>query len=137
MPKLVDLVYALHGLALSHREGHWLAKGVHFYPNHLLLGELYDSASKEVDELAERILGTSLLAETELSAERIMAQAILFLNSVPPAGDVMERALQLEETYLNLLSQVELPSRGWEDLIGAHSSAHERAVYLLARNQAR
>lgn len=132
----IDLLYALHGLALSHREGHWLAKGVHFYPNHLLLGELYDSASKEIDELAERILGTIPTAEAELSAERILAQATLFLNSLPPEGDVMARALKAELAYLGLLGQVELPSRGWEDLIGAHCSAHERAVYLLSRNQA-
>ena len=113
-----------------------MSKGLHFYPNHLLLGELYTTASAEEDEIAERILGTQLCAEVSLTASPILDGAARFLSLFPPVMDPMARALVLECAYLDMLGAIQPPTRGWEDLLGAHCSAHERAVYLLKRNQA-
>lgn len=114
---------------------HWESSGCHYYSDHLLYQRLYEGVQGEIDQLAERILGTDssngLDPVTDVEAAAKMLGGMTSDSSGP--GDFPEEAIRAEETFLELLTKTikDGVSDGTEDLLQGIASQHEEHLYLL------
>lgn len=125
----------LRALAIIHQHGHWKCACEQFYGNHLLLERLYDSAQKLIDGTAEKIIG--LFGNKALIHSR-QADIISSVVSKYVSDDHLENSLKACNDFLSLSNEVyktikqeDKMSMGLDDMIMAHHSKIETAIYLL------
>lgn len=136
--RLVDLLASLRAAYMVYRNAHWQVKGAGYYGNHLLLERIYEDSAKNVDAVAERIVGYYGPGAVELSGrqtDQIQAAIATFESA---GDDPLERSLAaadhvrtaLKNAYDVLKSDGTL-SLGWDDLLMTISSQKDEHVYLL------
>ena len=120
-------------LVQMYQNFHWKASGVNSYGDHELYQRLYDGVHGEIDQLAERILGTGgdLDPVTDGAAAAKMLDGMTSNSS--SAADFPAEAVKAEETYLELIKKVLSAdtSDGVDDLLQGIASLHEEHLFLL------
>lgn len=126
----------LRSLYLLEKNLHWTTKGLNFYGNHLLFDRLAESALKDSDAVAERLIGVfnEECADLTMQAAAIKHQ----LEKYAPISDPIECALKAEQDFIELsdhlyqtLKAEEKLTLGLDDLIMEVCSRREEACYLL------
>lgn len=131
----------LRAAAFVHQTHHWLTRGPNFYGDHQLFERLYTETQEGIDQLAEKIVGSS---DVGLSAivqswmmNSIVAHACAEQVDVPPDG-MVSVSLSIEvgvlkalESAKNGLSAEESLSPGTSNLFDGVYDKHESFIYLL------
>ncbi len=127
----------LRGLYMLHQSHHWQSTGKVFYGDHLLFQRLYEGIAPEIDDLAERAVGSS--GDSSLTNYfKQIEHMKRFLKSVNSRSPVVKDSLNAEVLFLALgrevmrrLENKGILSPGLEQLIGNILDKHETHVYLL------
>ena len=138
---LHDLLTTLRTMYSHYQNLHWESKGDSFYSDHLLFQRLYETVQKEVDGLAEKILG--LTGDTRWVCLRHTLQHGYDTAQIwyEVAGEYGASRALLSETYLleqidyikAVLEKEDSMTYGLDDFLGSVSSQHEEHIYLLRR----
>jgi DNA-binding ferritin-like protein len=126
-----------------HHTHHWQTRGSTYYGDHLLFQRLYEDLDDEIDQLAERAVGTGgvNLVNTDL----VFNHAAQFVQCMKPDQEanpgpegLAALSLSAEKCFLGLLDVAyklletrEALSMGTDDLLQAAANLHEEHVYLL------
>lgn len=136
---LNEILSCLRAQSLSYQTSHWQSQGSEFYQQHLLFERLYNSVEKEIDDLAEKIVGYTGSTEVGLGIQTPRISD--FLRDWDTYPDHVQRGLQSENTLQDLLynafnelTERGLASLGLEDWLAATASAHETNIYLLQQS---
>lgn len=136
--KVASLYLAsLRSLAIIHQHNHWTTKGENFYGDHLLFERLYDSAQKDMDMAAEKIIGIfgDECLNYDMQANLIHKILLKYKNL---EGSPLEMSISVEKDFIkfskeayNCFEEEGRLTLGLDDMITAISSKREEAVYLL------
>ncbi|HHO58517.1 MAG TPA: hypothetical protein ENJ85_05015 [Oceanithermus profundus] len=135
MTPLEHFLAALIGLRDLYQLCHWNAPGASRYQEHLLFMRLYETASDDVDRVAERCVG---LLRTRLTPRILGSLRDVWSRSTaawpPTAGDAREATVAVTNLARDTLRQMREASKltpGVEDLLQSTASHLEEAQYLL------
>jgi DNA-binding ferritin-like protein len=125
----------LRSIYLQHKNDHWRAKGANFYGDHLLLDRIAETAEKDADLAAEKLIGVYSEEVLDLSMQAEMIHKTLQNFT---SGDPIETSLAIEtkflafsEKFYKLLEKEGKMTLGVDDMIMSIASHREEAVYLL------
>lgn len=121
-----------------HQAAHWQSRGESYYGDHLLYQRLYEDVSKEIDSIAERVIGRS----RRVTAVDPMLQAQMTAHMVRKlrgssrslsARKLARVSLQAEQSVLDAVDFLieEGQSTGTENLLQGIADTHESHIYLL------
>jgi len=134
--RLCDVLACLRGQALSYQTSHWQVVGQSFYGNHLLFARLYESVQKQVDELAEKLIG--YLGGGAVGLNRQMQHIWGHTHVWARIDCHHKRGLQSEADLQAALKRaydgikkINAMTLGLDDWIMATANAHEENKYLL------
>lgn len=134
-------VATLKAIALIHQQNHWLSKGDSFYAHHLLFERIYNSALKDLDLAAEKLIGLfgDKVLDYDLQAQLLHGVLSIFSKF---EGSPVAMSLAVEKQFLNMASNLANylqeeghQSLGLADAFGAIASSREEAIYLLQQTQ--
>lgn len=141
---ILAAAYGLYTLAYTF---HWKAKGPTYYSDHELFSRLYQATAEEIDEIAEKAIGTTD-DDTFINATELLSEASEFCNQYEMHhGDGMnvefvEALLNAEREYVRLLTVIKNKfeannslTDGVEDFLQALCSKHEGHIYLLQQRR--
>lgn len=133
---LQSLLALLRAQSWDYQTSHWQTKGAHFYGNHLLFERLYGNIQKEIDELAEKLVGYFGKGAADSTSQFQKASEWLTVWSSLPCR--RRRGLKSEiefQKYIkgvyDLLSDRATITLGLDDWLMATANAHESHMYLL------
>jgi len=133
---LCDVLGCLRTQYLSYQTSHWQVVGQSFYGNHLLFQRLYESVQKQVDELAEKLVG--YLGREVVGLDHQIKHIAGYTMRWSQIGCHHKRGLQSEADLQAALKraydgikQVNAMTLGLDDWIMATANAHEENEYLL------
>lgn len=133
------ILAVLRGAHFSHWTSHWQVRGLNSYSDHDLMERVYNTLIKEIDTLAEKIVGTyGVKAVNAVEQAQLMANHLLPLAEAHSMNDPIRRALLIEEglqvvfknAYGMLKSQGGL-TLGMDDFIMSMANTHDTSLYLL------
>lgn len=131
---LLRLLDQLQASYLIYREGHWTVEGKGYYGNHLLLERVYSETEKEIDDLAEMIVGSfgsGLIRSRDDSSSRWAED---FRNPVDPMRGALKAArvvrASIDDSYNSLKGSGEMTT-GWDDLLMSLAQGKDKHLYLL------
>lgn len=141
-PQLSVLLVHLKYLAMVHQNHHWVAKGDAFYGDHLLYQRLYEGATGEIDQVAEKVVGVGTHENVDLylqiSQLNRLIQGYGSTQTIPQQTELAKRSLLAEMNFLVVTSklvesmkELGLLTRGIDNMIAGIEDAHEGAIYLL------
>jgi DNA-binding ferritin-like protein len=123
----------LRAISIVERNGHWITRGN--YADHLLLDRVYESANKDEDAVAERLVGLYGVEVLDLNTQAEMLNHILKQFS---DEEVLTVSLAIEQKFLTLCDHfLETAERedklttGLSNLVEEIASHREESVYLL------
>lgn len=126
------LIYA-RALYQMYQNFHWRSAGPQYYGDHLLYERLYGDLQGELDQLAEKTLGTG--GELEPVSDGKAAADLLDKLTSDTSGtdDFPKEAIIAEEGFLEVIRDIpERPlSDGVENLLQGIADKHEEHLYLL------
>lgn len=143
----------LRALAMVHQSHHWLTYGPPFYADHQLFERLYNGIVGEIDQIAERAVGTGASKEAlhpgaqAYQVTRIV-QALCGDGTTFGEGEspdsYIATSLKAEQWFVASVAQMATAlkdagklSRGTDNLLQDIEDKHEEHVYLLQqRSQA-
>ena len=133
------LLALLRSAHWSHWTSHWQVKGESQYGDHQLLERIYAGLVKEIDTLAEKIVGGyGSIGVAPVEQAQLMANTILPLTEAQSESDPIRRALIIEEalqkSFYNIythLKEMNALSLGMDDFIMSIANEHETNLYLL------
>lgn len=137
---LATLLATLRAVYQIHQAAHWQVRGMTAYGDHLLFQRLYEAMLKEVDDVAERAVGSGdpSLVDPILQASQT-TQVVTMLRGdtrrVVQAEDLVGIGLESEEFLLDMLDALlaqEWP-QGTQNLLQGIADTHESHVYLLSQ----
>ena len=137
---LGDVLAILRAQGISYQTSHWQLQGDNFYGQHLLFDRLYNSVLKQVDELAEKLVGYLGSEAVELSLQVQEIQRIcagwLVVEGHVSRGLRSEQDLQdtISAAYSGI-KQAGAMTLGLDDWLMATANAHEENSYLLQQVQ--
>ena len=133
---LCDVLGCLRTQYLSYQTSHWQVVGQSFYGNHLLFARLYESVQKQVDELAEKLVG--YLGREVVGLDHQIKHIAGYTMRWSKIDCHHKRGLQSEADLQAALKraydgikQVNAMTLGLDDWIMATANAHEENEYLL------
>lgn len=142
--ELKQYLALLKSLQNFYQHAHWISKGEPYYGDHLLFERLYGSLGKEIDDLAEKMVG--LGGDHFVCVQTIMSMTAKILSNVPAMDETMlgfelaQIGLKLETTFLkhtdNLYNKMKKDGSitlGFDDLLMSLYNQHEGNVYLLGQ----
>jgi len=139
--ELVKALSVMRALYLIHQNCHWQIKGENSFAGHLLFQRLYEAVEKDVDELAEKIVGV-YGPEALLLTNQVEDMVKPLLATASSTGDLFATALQAEELALQCLEETyyalegtDMLSLGIDDLLMGLCSNCEKNIYLLKQQQ--
>lgn len=139
-PALLRLLDQLQASYLVYREGHWTVEGPGYYGNHLLLERVYTETEKEIDDLAEMIVGSfgsDILKNREDNSSKWAKD---FRNPVDPMRGALKAArvvrAGIDESYGSLKQSGEMTT-GWDDLLMSLAQGKDKHLYLLQQATAK
>jgi DNA-binding ferritin-like protein len=129
---LLESLALLKGLQTAYQTCHWNQKG---YESHILFERLYESVEKEIDTLAEKIVG--YYGSDSIKCEDIVARMHRTIKTW--SGSEIDICVKAEKDFQGILKDVydtmknrdEL-SLGLDDFLMATASNHETNLYLLS-----
>lgn len=125
---LVDLLAAYRLLQTLH----WQAKGEAYYGDHLLYQRIYEAIPKEIDAVAERLVG--LYGEDPVDAARLEGAVARRVRSWGN-GSPVTRAIAAERAVLATVQRafdtLSGADPGTENLLAGISDTHLGHLYLL------
>ena len=134
--RLCDVLACLRASYLSYQTSHWQVIGGSFYGNHLLFARLYESVQKQVDELAEKLVGylgrevVGLDHQIKHIAGYVMRWSQIDCHHKRGLQSEVELQQALKRAYEGI-KQVNAMTLGLDDWIMATANAHEENEYLL------
>jgi DNA-binding ferritin-like protein len=138
--ELAVLLAAVRTLSFIHQQNHWCAKGKEYYGDHLLFMRLYETVDKEIDILAEKIVGLSSEGFVLLRSQCKHMHAFVELmgEELSDTSKGYKTSFQAELIFAALISEVftileqsGLLTPGLEQCLGTIMDTHEGNVYLL------
>lgn len=142
-PELSVLLVKLRYLALIHQTHHWIAKGDSFYGDHLMFERLYTNIVKEIDAVAEKVIGLASPDNVNLKLQcaqlAAMSNDYVSLHStLPSSSKLAHSSLMVEKEFLKCLEKLVeclntngTMTRGLDNLIAGLADTHESHVFLL------
>jgi DNA-binding ferritin-like protein len=136
---LCDVLACLRASYLSYQTSHWQVWqviGGSFYGNHLLFARLYESVQKQVDELAEKLVGylgrevVGLDHQIKHIAGYVVRWSQIDCHHKRGLQSEVELQQALKRAYEGI-KQVNAMTLGLDDWIMATANAHEENEYLL------
>jgi DNA-binding ferritin-like protein len=130
-------IASLKGMALVHQHSHWTTRGIAFYGDHLLFERLYNSALKDLDLAAEKMIGLfgDSVLDYDLQTE-LLHKVLLKYSRLE--GSPLEMSLTVEKDFLKFSMEAYHSfeedgklTLGLDDAIMAIASQREESVYLL------
>lgn len=136
IPELCGYYIALLRTAYNvHQNSHWRTSGSNFYGNHLLFQRLYESAGKDADGAAEKMIGVFGDETLNLS---IQAQLIGKMMAKYSGSSPLENSMAVEKAILafsdklyEALGEADKLSLGTDNFLQGVADKREEAVYLL------
>ena len=138
MQHLKLLLATLRAAQLIHQTGHWRVSGRTYYGDHLLLERLYNSVTKEIDELAEKMVEKygedSVELDTQIDHMSTVVKGIATISCNFKRAQAVEKMLQklFKMSYDNLKQDADL-SLGMDDFLMASANNHDTNCYLLGQ----
>lgn len=137
----IILVHLRH-LAIMHQTNHWVCKGDSYYGDHQLFQRLYDVVIKEIDEVAEKVVGLGNESNVNMNLQVIqlnrLTQGVGMTSTIPQPNAYAINSLSAERTFIqvveylsNSLKERQMSSLGLENMLAAIADTHEKHVYLL------
>lgn len=134
--RLCDVLACLRASYLSYQTSHWQVVGQSFYGNHLLFQRLYESVQKQVDELAEKLVG--YLGREVVGLDHQMQHIWGYTQKWSQIDCHHKRGLQSEidlqaalKRAYDGIKKINAMTLGLDDWIMATANAHEENEYLL------
>jgi DNA-binding ferritin-like protein len=132
-----DLTAVLVDLLASYRllqTLHWQARGESYYGDHLLYQRIYEAIPKEIDAVAERLVG--LYGEDPVDADHLESAVARRLRAWKMSGAAqVQRALSVERAILatvqRALETLDGTDPGTENLLAGIADTHLGHLYLL------
>lgn len=123
----------LRAISIVERNGHWITKGN--YADHLLLDRIYESANKDEDVVAERLVGLYGVEVLDLNLQAEMLKHILnqFSEEEPLVASlhIEKKFLTLCDHFLEVAEKENKLTTGISNLVEEIASHREESVYLL------
>lgn len=142
MPELAVFLGWMHGLKMLHHAHHWQTYGANSFSDHELYKRLYEQVEKEIDIVAEKIVGAWDIESTNyfvtLSNMKAFLQAVSqqeALHTESLRGELM--IISLGQMILESYKQNGSLSSGLEQAVGTILDTHETHVYLLQQRSAK
>lgn len=130
------LLACLRSQYWSYQESHWQVKGATFYGDHLLFQRLYESVQKQVDTLAEKLVGK--YGVDAVNGLDLGAKFEVFIRRWNETDCLHERGFLSEQDFQTLCQNVHRKlkemgelSLGMDDFLMATANEHETNQYLL------
>lgn len=138
--KVIDAFVSLSAAYQVYRNSHWKVQGPNYYGNHLLFQRLYEETEKQVDLIAEQIVGTwgSHALGEDGHAEEIQewVTEVYEQGGEDPLHASLEAAAAsrhaLGEAYDELKERGKIPI-GWDDLLMSLAQQKDQHLYLLGQ----
>lgn len=144
---LPTVLVFLKALTIIHQSHHWLTYGESYYADHLLFERLYDETVAEVDQVAEKAVGTGCpLDKMHPGMQSCVVAHIVkkYCGDGETSGEgenptaYLESSLLAEGQFLACVKQVvevmkangEL-TRGVDNMLAGIEDKHESHIYLL------
>ena len=131
----------LKAMSLIYQHCHWTTKGENFYGDHLLFERLYNSAAKDVDTAAEKIMG--LFGDDCLNYDmqtELLNKVLLKYKNLE--GSPIDMCLAIEKDFIKFskfaydcFEKEDRLTLGLDDLLTSISDKREEAVYLLQQSK--
>ena len=153
MPRLVQsnvagslaaLVALLRAVYQTHQASHWQTRAQTYYGDHLLFQKLYEATLPEIDQVAERAIGSGGIAM--LDPVKQSSQTTDFIaafrgrrGATPSPTQLVEISLGAEMALLQGIDEVLSTrgiSQGTQNLLQGIADVHEGHVYLLQQRLA-
>lgn len=141
---LPSVLVLLRALAAIHQTNHWVTRGPSAYADHLLFERLYDSVVEEIDQVAERAIGSGQgegvanLRDQMTAVQRVVGMLYPEAREVLTGTECVEASIEAEGFFVRCLTDLTeklksagMLSRGVDDLLAGISSKHEEHLYLL------
>lgn len=136
---LGTVLVKLVALNAYHQSAHWRSFGSNYYSDHQLFSRMYDDTSKEIDQVAERLLGTNG-DESILQPNRLLNLASTSANELILTDEFAQSLLNAETKFIlfmnSLIKSLEHSSQsspGTLNMLQAIADKHEEHIYLLKR----
>jgi DNA-binding ferritin-like protein len=134
------LLALIRAISWNHLTSHWQISGDASYGDHQLFERLYSTASREVDPLAEKLVGAFGSASVDaMEQAKLMA---FTLDNWSHVGCPFERGLLAERVLqaalkdsLKAMEDIGQLSIGMDDFLRTMANDHETHIYLLQQRQ--
>lgn len=137
---LLRLLDQLHASYHVYREGHWTVEGNDYYGNHLLLERIYSETEKEIDGLAEMLVGSFGSGIIKNRQDDSAKWTKDFRNPGNPMKGALKAArmvrASIDEAYASLKQSGEM-THGWDDLLMSLAQGKDKHLYLLQQATAK
>lgn len=140
---MAQLPQSLHDLFLSlrasynvYRNAHWQVQGPNYYGNHLLFQRLYEETEKQIDAMAEQIVGTYGSSALDDTADEIddFVKSFEIHGEGTPLGNSLEAARSvrayIDDAYADLERRDKL-TLGWDEMLMNLAREKDQHLYLL------
>lgn len=133
---LSELLACLRAVYWNYQTSHWQSSGNAAYGDHLLFQRLYEGMAKEIDNLAEKVVG--YYGEELVNAADQADLHAQFQELFAEIADPFERGVAIEEDLQIRLSEIYDAmtddgsiTLGLDDFLMALASDHDTHIYLL------
>lgn len=137
---LSELLACLRAMHWNYWTSHWQSRGDAYYGDHLLFQRLYEGMVGEIDQLAEKIVGS--YGEELVNPSDQADLNLQFQEMFGEVEDLFERGIAIEEDLQGRLSEIYdllkengTMTLGLDDYIMSLASEHETNIYLLQQRR--
>ncbi len=130
---LIEILSLLRALYWNYQTSHWQAKK---YDHHLLFQRLYENVSKEVDTMAEKLVG--YFNEKSVDNEDSIKRTQTWIKKWNSISDPINRSIESEQDFQRIIKHaydtIEANDDlhlGLDDFLMSLSSDHDTNLYLL------
>lgn len=138
---LPAILVLLRAVAVVHQTNHWVSHGPMYYSDHQLFERLYGDMLSEIDEVAERAVGTGQggkVADARSQMAGVHRIVALFYPEDTDGESGVMASFRSEVFLLECIQRFSESmklqgtlTRGTDDLLAGIESKHEEHVYLL------
>ena len=129
--EIYEIIVALRVLRDLYTEQHWFASGKNFFGTHKFFKDLYESAEKDIDTLAEGALGLDWLLPSAQEFSEMVATAFSSFNGIYSN----EKAIELENRLRKCCSELmaDCVDEGMRNRLAGICDDSLHRVYFLKR----
>lgn len=134
---LIDLFCCLKATSEYYKTGHWQVKNTIYYADHQLLDRLASESGARLDQIAEKIIGTTGNVAL-LNLSDVLKKQYEMIKSLPYTPEensaFFQAGMGLEQKILDLCKSLDAApetSVGVRNLLGDIADESEGRIYLL------